>query len=175
MKNAFVIDVETDGPCPGMFNMIEFGIVSVEDNSKRFHGKIYPDIMNDGGDLRARSVCGISWEEQQTFEKPNVVMSNAVDFIIKNSDPKERLVFWSDNNGFDWSFWNYYCHKYVGENPFGWSSRRIGDLFAGYKRKHRSTVQWKKFRKTSHDHNPVNDALGNAQALRTIVNNYENN
>lgn len=30
--------------------------------------------------------------------------------------------------------------------------------------------KWKSLRKTKHDHNPVNDALGNAEALLELVN-----
>ena len=52
---------------------------------------------------------------------------------------------------------------YVGKNPFGWSSRRIGDLFCGFYND--MFYKWKKHRITSHTHNPVDDAKGNAEAL----------
>ncbi|MBX3256623.1 MAG: hypothetical protein KF862_20975 [Chitinophagaceae bacterium] len=52
------------------------------------------------------------------------------------------------------------------KNPFGFSARRIEDLYCGMKMDTGLNAEWKRlFRKTRHDHNPVNDALGNAQAL----------
>jgi hypothetical protein len=50
-----------------------------------------------------------------------------------------------------------------GHNPFGWSSRRIGDLYCGLVKD--SRAQWKYLRKTKHTHHPVDDAKGNAEAL----------
>jgi hypothetical protein len=44
---------------------------------------------------------------------------------------KGRPVFVSDNVAFDWQFINYYFHRFCGRNPFGFSGRRIGDLYAG--------------------------------------------
>lgn len=55
---------------------------------------------------------------------------------------------------------------YSDSNPFGFSGRRIGDLYCGMKMDTGLNREWKKlFRKTKHDHNPVNDAKGNAEAL----------
>src|SRR5690348_1494989 len=57
-------------------------------------------------------------------------------------------------------------HEAFDGNPFGFSGRRIGDLYCGMKMDTRLNQEWKKkYRKTSHDHNPVNDAIGNAEAL----------
>ena len=63
-------------------------------------------------------------------------------------------------------FKSIYKNKFYGSNPFGWSSRRIGDLYCGMKMD--SRANWKHLRKTRHDHNPINDALGNAEALLEI-------
>ncbi|OTG39935.1 hypothetical protein B7G60_14500 [Staphylococcus aureus] len=35
------------------------------------------------------------------------------------------------NAGFDWSFMNYYFHKFIGHNPFGVSSLDIKSLYMG--------------------------------------------
>jgi hypothetical protein len=82
-----------------------------------------------------------------------------------------RPVFISDNPAFDWQWINYYFHVYTGDNPFGFSARRIGDLYCGMKMDASKNNEWKKlFRKTPHDHNPVNDAKGNAEALLAMKN-----
>ena len=54
------------------------------------------------------------------------------------------------------------------ENPFGHSARRISDYWAGLQRKWSETQSWKRYRVTTHDHNPVNDAMGNVEAFATI-------
>ena len=86
------------------------------------------------------------------------------EWLSQNS--KGRPIFISDNPAFDWQWINWYFHTYLGKNPFGFSARRIGDLYCGMKMDAGLNAEWKKlFRKTSHDHNPVNDAKGNAEAL----------
>ena len=82
-------------------------------------------------------------------------------WLKANSVGKPILI--SDNNGYDASWINYYFHVYYGTNPFGWSSRRIGDLYCGMVKD--TYAAWKHLRKTSHTHHPVDDAMGNAEAL----------
>jgi hypothetical protein len=56
----------------------------------------------------------------------------------------------------------------VGENPFGYSGRRIGDMYCGMVKD--SFAKWKHLRRTKHDHHPVNDAKGNAEAILAMRN-----
>lgn len=53
------------------------------------------------------------------------------------------------------------------DNPFGHSGRRISDD-AGLTGRFGNTQAWKRLRVTPHDHNPVNDAMGNVEAFRRI-------
>jgi eukaryotic-like serine/threonine-protein kinase len=69
---------------------------------------------------------------------------------------------------FDWQFINYYFHRFLGKNPFGFSARRIGDLYSGLVRDASKASEWKKYRVTAHTHNPVDDAKGNGEALKKI-------
>ena len=83
-------------------------------------------------------------------------------WIKENSIDKPILI--SDNNGYDAGWINLYFQEYNNSvNPFGWSSRRIGDLYCGMVKDAYS--KWKHLRKTKHTHNPVDDAKGNAEAL----------
>lgn len=79
-----------------------------------------------------------------------------------------RPIFVSDNPAYDWQYINYYFHALLGRNPFGHSARRISDFYAGLVGNWYQTQEWKEFRKTPHDHNPVNDAMGNAEALERL-------
>lgn len=155
-----VVDVESDGPVQGIHSMVCFGAVIVEPSlSKTFYGKVKPISIKY--DMEALKISGFTREEHEKFDEPVVVMSNFAQWIKENSVKTSILI--SDNNGYDAAWINYYFHKYYGKNPFGWSSRRIGDLFCGFYND--MYYKWKKHRVTKHDHNPVNDAIGNAEAL----------
>lgn len=79
--------------------------------------------------------------------------------------PRHPVVFVSDNPAFDYQWINFYFWRYFGRNPFGHSARRIGDFYAGLTNDYRNANRWKHLRRTTHDHHPVHDALGNAEAL----------
>jgi hypothetical protein len=165
----FIVDVEADGPYPGDYSMISFGIVKVQEDlsaAPTFYGKVAP--VSDYWLPEALAVSGHTREETHTFLAPNIVMPQAVDFVKQNKGDS-HAVFVSDNNGFDWMFMCYYLHKFAGENPFGFSSRRIGDFAAGLEGNYKAANNWKKLRTTKHDHNPVNDAIGNAEALLALA------
>jgi hypothetical protein len=84
---------------------------------------------------------------------------------------KAPYVFVSDNNGYDWQWINDGFWKYLGRNPFGHSSRRIADFYAGLCGDFFTPGRdWKRLRRTAHDHNPVNDALGNVEAFERMLN-----
>jgi hypothetical protein len=166
-QTHFVLDVEADGQAPGLFNMISFGLVSVADPSQGFLGELAP-ILDHGGDPEARKISGVSFETQKTWANPEQVMRAAIAWLAERTGGK-RAAFWSDNPAFDWSFWNWYCHRFTGANPAGFSMRRIGDLDAGRRGEPLNTSAWKKHRETPHTHNPLDDARANAEGLRWIL------
>lgn len=162
-----VLDVEADGPCPGLYNMISFGLVSVANPARSFLGEVAP-ILKSAGIAEAREVVGVSYGQQLEYRAPEIVMAEARAWLRDLAGGK-RIAIWSDNPAFDWQYWNWYCHRYLGENPAGFSARRIGDLDAGRRGEPLNTNAWKKRRETAHTHNPVDDARGNAEALRWIL------
>lgn len=156
----FVVDVEANGPIPGDYSMISLGAIVVEPTlSKTFYGKLKP--ISDKLIPEALAVSGFSHEETLKFDEPMEVMYKFGEWVVQNSNG--RPIFVSDNNGFDWQFVNWYFHHFTGKNPFGYSSRRIADLYCGLERN--LFAKWKHLRKTAHTHNPVDDARGNAEAL----------
>ncbi|WP_460220321.1 3'-5' exonuclease [Psychroserpens sp. MEBiC05023] len=160
-----MVDIESDGPIPGDFSMVSFGAVVVDQNLDRsFYGKLKP--ISEKWVPEALNVSGHTREETMTFSEPEKVMRQFKDWINLNS--KGRPIFISDNNGFDWMFICWYFHHFIGENPFGFSSRRLSDLFCGLQKD--TYAKWKHLRKTSHTHNPVDDAMGNAEVLLLMKN-----
>ena len=158
----FVVDVEADGPIPSEYSMVCFGTVMLDETlEKSFYGQTQP--VSDRFLPEALAVSGFSREQHLAFNDPKAVMNMFEDWLDQNS--KGRPVFVSDNLAFDWQFINYYFHRFLGRNPFGFSGRRIGDLYAGLVKDAYKATEWKKFRRTAHTHNPVDDARGNAEAL----------
>lgn len=162
----FSVDVEANGACPGLYSMIEIGAVCLETDDT-FHSTIAPitDLYNAG----ALQAIGVDHTQTLCWPRADQVMQEFCAWLneFKRSHD-DRLVFWSDNPAFDWQFVNYYLHRYAGENPFGFSARRIGDLYAGLKGNPRKHTQWKKLRTQPHTHRALDDALGNAGALKKI-------
>lgn len=156
-----VVDVEADGPIPNQYSMVSFGAIIVEPSlTKTFYGEVAPVSPNWIPD--ALAVSGISREKHMTFRDPAKVMQEFKEWISLNNKGV-RPIFISDNLAFDWQWINYYFHFYLGENPFGYSGRRLGDLYCGMKM---DTFQkWKHLRKTKHTHHPVDDAKGNAEVI----------
>lgn len=158
----FVVDVESDGGLIGENSMVCFGAVLIGKDGnldKTFYGKLKP--ISDKFNPEALAISGFTRQEHITFEDPLAVMERFGEWLSQNSEGQPVLL--SDNNGYDASWINYYFLRYCGKNPFGWSSRRIGDMFAGFMND--SKYQWKKHRVTSHTHHPVDDAKGNAEAV----------
>ena len=148
------VDVEARGPCPALGRMTEFGAVAYP-SQQTFHGKLFV-----GEDRHIDPLVFKTDEEIKTvFE----------DFENWLKQFDGRPVFVSDNPAFDWmwicdAFW-----RYLGRNPFGHSARRISDFYAGLVGDFYKTQDWKKWRVTPHDHNPVHDALGNVEAFKRML------
>lgn len=155
-----MVDIEADGPIPGDFSMISFGAVLVNEQlDTTFYGQLKP--ISERWNPDALAISGFTREETLAFNDPKEVMAQFRDWIAKHSSGKP--IFISDNNGFDWMFICWYFHHFLGENPFGYSSRRLSDLYCGMEKNVYS--QWRHLRKTVHTHHPVDDARGNAEVL----------
>jgi hypothetical protein len=155
-----MVDVEADGPIPGDYSMVRFGAVIVEESLDRiFDGRLKP--ISSQWITEALAVSGFTREETLRFDEPKAVMESFALWLKENT--KGRAFFISDNNGFDWQFINWYFWHFTGGNPFGHSSTNLGSLYKGLVN---DTFQnFKHLRKTLHTHNPVDDAMGNAEAL----------
>ncbi|HVP69083.1 MAG TPA: exonuclease [Anaeromyxobacteraceae bacterium] len=162
--SIIVVDVEADGPIPGKYSMVCLGAVVVEPTlSKTFYARTRP--ISEEWLPEALKVSGFTREEHLGFDDPAEAMRRFEAWIRENS--RGRPVLASDNLAFDWQFVNWYFHSFLGHNPFGWSGRRIGDLYCGMVKD--GYAEWKHLRRTAHDHHPVNDAKANAEALLAMI------
>lgn len=152
------VDCEAWGDCPALGQLTEFGAVEFETLS-RFYGlviKSAPDPSNPAVPLPT---------ERLSAHKMTPVFMKFSGWLNKFSNPK----FVSDNPAYDWQWINDGFLRTLGHNPFGFSARRIGDFYAGLQGDFFAKQNWKRLRVTKHDHNSVNDALGNAEAFARIL------
>lgn len=139
--------------------MTEFGAVELESKTG-FHGKLIDASPNPDN-----PAVPLITEESTIFDHKQV----CAEFVAwLDSLGGSRVVFVSDNPAFDFMWMAYFFDECGVYNPFGFSGRRISDFWAGLQQDWTQTQGWKRFRKTKHDHNPLNDSMGNAEALEEI-------
>lgn len=156
----FIVDCEMNGPAPGLFSLVSIGAVKLDKELKTtFYAEFSPVSMNYK--QSALDVVGVSFEETLNYPHPEIGMKAFKEWILANT--QGMPIFVADNPAGDFAFVNYYFHLYELGNPFGWSARRISDIYCGFKND--MYAKWKHLRKTEHTHNPVDDAMGNAEAL----------
>jgi DNA polymerase III epsilon subunit-like protein len=159
-----MIDIESDGPIPGDYSMISFGAVVVEPDLQRtFYAELKP--ISEKWLESSLEIGKFTREQTLTFEDPLSAMQRFAEWLKEVNDG--RLMFVSDNNGFDWQFINWYLHHFLGQNPFGHSSTNLGSLYKGMvKNMHKN---FKHLRRTTHTHNALDDAIGNAESMLIMI------
>src|SRR3954466_7156747 len=94
-----MVDVESDGPIPGDFSMVCFGAVVVEPGLQRtFYGCLRP--ISERWQPEALKVSGFPREQVLNFDEPERVMGQFAGWLSQLRS--KRLIFVSDNNGYDW-------------------------------------------------------------------------
>jgi ribonuclease T len=105
------VDVETAGPIPGEFSLLSIGACAVFEPSKTFACTVKP--INHNFDPKALEVSGLSLDElAQTGLDPADAMRRFADWLSTLVRGEEGLVFVGLNAPFDWSFVNYYFHRF---------------------------------------------------------------
>ena len=158
MQNLIFVDCEATGPCPGRGELTEFGAVEYA-SRQTFHGVLFasrPSAANPA----LSEVTGEALDPVEVY--------TAFEEWIR-SVTKDRPIVVSDNPAFDFQWINHGFHHALGRNPFGHSGRRISDFYAGLVGNFGQSQGWKRLRVTPHDHNPVNDAMGNVEAFERIL------
>lgn len=161
-----VLDVESDGPAPGLYSMVSFGAVIVEPSlSRAFRGETAP--ISEKWIPEALAISGVTREQHLTFPEAYITIAKFHNWLEGQRAALgiDRFTMISDNPGYDHAFINWYGWRFLDLALLGHSARRINDLHAGWKGDARETTGWKKFRKTKHTHDPLDDAMGMAEAI----------
>lgn len=174
-KNLFIfVDVESTGSIPNKFSMYEYAAIALinENKQEQFYSKV--ELVNNNYNPDALKAMNLTIEQLKNRKDVRTPLLSMTEFeswinaILKKYN-KDRAIFISDNLAFDWQWINYYFHYYLERNPFGFSGRRIGDIYSGLSGNISDHSSWKKMRVTKHDHNPLNDCLGNVEAFLKIL------
>lgn len=179
--SVFIVDVEATSRTPFSGVMTEFAVVHLVSGNS-FYGHTYrnhphPDNpaipvadLDGGGDYISEAywiMDGKDVANSVAGSEPADVASALRTWLDGFGLPRRVLV--SDNNGYDAMWLNCFTDLWTGEVFFGHSSRRIGDFYAGTRQKWADHSSWKSLRRTRHTHHPLDDARGNAEALRTLL------
>lgn len=130
-REIFVsVDVETAGPIPGEYSLLSIGACSVFAPEEAFACELKP--VGDKFDPKALEVTGLSLETlAQTGDDPRLAMEKFAQWLAGLAGDDATVVFVGFNAPFDWSFVNYYFHRFLGHNPFGFTALDIKALYMG--------------------------------------------
>ena len=131
------VDVETSGPIPGEFSLLSIGACVVADDdgvsnsiSAEFYCTLKP-LLGASSDPAALAVTGFSLDElDESGSSPEVAMLSFEKWLLTVAG-NAKPIFVGLNAPFDWSFINYYFHRFIGRNPFGFTALDIKALFMG--------------------------------------------
>lgn len=158
--NLVFVDCEARGASPVNGTMTEFGAVHYTSRAT-FHGRLeeaFPDPANPAVPLLTGKRIATDAE-----------LAGKLAAWLREHLGSTQPVFVSDNPAYDWQWISGMFDRAGMDNPFGHSGRRISDFWAGAQGNWSDTRSWKRFRQTRHDHNPVNDAMGNVEAFARIL------
>jgi len=163
----FSIDIEADGPIPGIYSMLSLGCVAFDkrgkelgDFSHNFHQ--LPDAKTDPATMKWWESQPEAWEAcRQNLTYAGFGME---DFVAWVNTFKGKPVAVYYPSGFDWPFVYYYLMAFAGKSPFGFQCLDMKTYASAIlKSSFRDTVKRKmpKFwfnKKRKHTHIAVEDA-----------------
>lgn len=166
------VDVETAGPIPGEYSLLTIGACKVSDPAQTFACELKPTTRK--ADSKALEVTGLSLDRlERDGLEPAVGMQSFYDWVVYSAGDDGMPVFVGFNAPFDWSFVNYYFHRYLGKNPFGFAALDIKSMYMGA-----AKSSWRDTRSSQiatvlkpslrGDHDALHDAQYQAELFRLI-------
>lgn len=165
------VDVETSGPIPGEYSLLTIGACAI-DGDDVFSCELKP--LNGNAESKAMEVIGLSLDSlEQTGLPPLQAMSSFSNWLDGLRVEAGSLVFVGLNAPFDWSFVNYYFHRFMRRNPFGYTALDIKAYYMGvtgcrWTEATSSTMSKTLRPHTAPDHDALHDALFQAELYRLI-------
>jgi DNA polymerase III epsilon subunit-like protein len=124
------VDIETSGPVPGIYSLLSIGACLVSDPENALYLELQPD--SEKHDAESLAVTGLDINRLQNEGlAPEQAMLKLKDWLASLNAQHRKLIFVGLNAPFDWSFINYYFHKHIGSNPFGFTAIDIKACYMG--------------------------------------------
>jgi hypothetical protein len=128
----FSVDIETDGPIPGPFSMLSFGLAvagslsegvfrRADPSPSTFYRELRP--ISEGFDLETARVSGLDRDHLlRAGDEPRRAMTQAADWVRQIAGESQPVVV-AYPLAFDWTFlyWYFTAFSETG-SPFGYSS-----------------------------------------------------
>lgn len=167
------VDVETSGPIPGEYSLLSIGACLVAEPAVSIYLELQPDSTKH--DPEAVSVSGLSLDKlAREGLAPQEAMRRLDQWLKSSCQPGQKVVFVGLNAPFDWSFINYYFHKYLGNNPFGFTAIDMKAYFMGaigcnWKETKSSNIAATLNPRSTPNHNALDDARFQAELFRLML------
>ncbi|CAN7245624.1 3'-5' exonuclease [Variovorax sp. LjRoot175] len=131
MKEKYIsVDVETAGPIPGEYSLLTIGACLIEAPERSFKCALKP--LSRNAVPEALEVTGLSLDELEAQGvAPVEAMRSFGEWVEQVCAGSYTPVLVGLNAPFDWSFVNFYFHKFLGQNPFGISALDLKALYMG--------------------------------------------
>jgi hypothetical protein len=178
-------DVETDGPVPGSYSLLSFGLTLVgrydgsnferfETGETTFYRELQP--ISERFEEEALSVNGLDRESlKENGLDPGSAMAEAAEWIVSMSDGC-RPVLVAYPVAFDWSFLYWYFESFApGGSPFGHSScldiRTLYQAVAGtvFDRSGKAAMPDFLRPDNPHTHNALDDAVEQGELFANLL------
>jgi DNA polymerase III epsilon subunit-like protein len=177
------VDIEADGPIPGPFSMLAFGLAvagrfdgecftALDPDTGTFYRELQP--ISDDFDPEALKVAGLDRERlARDGALPEAAMRDAAKWIADQAGGA-RPVLVGYPVVFDWMFLHWYFMRYAGESPFGFSGAL--DMKTMYQQKAgallslagRSDLPAELRSSREHTHNALDDAIEQAEIFAKL-------
>lgn len=176
------IDIETDGPSPGLNSMLALGAAAFSREGEEL-GTWYSTLY-DLSDCAPNEDTMAWWQTQpEALAEVTTGRRSAVEAIPDfvrwvDSLPSKHPTAAAWPASFDFAFVNYYCHRFAERNPFGFACLDIRSLAQGltYSRGYYDlreaqikSIQGKVDRSGLREHVAVDDAIEQGRLLVALL------
>jgi DNA polymerase III epsilon subunit-like protein len=176
------VDVEADGPIPGPYSMLSFGVAvagrhvagrfePADPTSRTFYRELRP--ISDEYVAEALAVGGLDRDElRRSGSEPEAAMT---DFVAWVADTGARPVLVAYPISFDWMFLYWYLIRFTGGSPFGHS--RYLDMKTMYATKAgvpvsrigKRSMPRELLSRRPHTHHALDDAIEQAELFANLM------
>jgi hypothetical protein len=177
------LDVETNGPVPGLYSMLSLGAAAFRADGEMigtFYRTICPIVDGDGhpDTMAWWRTQPAAWAEVNARQRPAIDVSRDFGLWLEGTRSHGRLTAAASPAAFDFPFVNYYMHCFIGANPLGYSCLDIRSYVNGIARRpgHRGKPEalWARIKAETDTeglraHVALDDAIEQGRTLMTAM------